>query len=55
MKTVLELKKNYHGGGAYRGGVERGKVSTLGRKDARIHRNLGESSCEDTIFSHWEP
>ena len=48
QKTTIE-------GGPYRRGEWNvGKVSTLGRRDARIHRNLGETSCEDTIFSHWE-
>ncbi len=48
MKTVLELETKL----PYRGGERNvGKVSTLGRITARILRNLGETSCEDTIFS----
>ena len=55
---MLELPKKttIEGGGCYRRGEWNvGKVSMLGREDARIYRNLGETSCEDTKFSHWEP
>ncbi len=53
MKTVLELKKKTTmEGGGHRGGAGNvGKVSTLGRITARMYRNLGETSCEDTKLS----
>ena len=50
---MLELppKTTIEGGPYRRGEWNVGKVSMLGREDARIYRNLGETSCEDTKFS----
>ena len=46
-----EKKNYYRGGGPIGGGVERGEGEHAREEDAIIHRNLGESSCEDTTFS----
>ena len=51
MNQWISQKNTIEGGALWGGEWNVGKVSTLGRRDARIHRNLGETSCEDTKLS----